>query len=273
MAPLPKVVSPGDWLYAGIEVRLAPGAKTYWRNPGDTGVAPSIDFSASLGLAQMELDFPAPVSFDDGAGGRAIGYKESKIFPIRFKTLNHYVNGKIVLEPANLRNPPPPPPPAKLALSFEYGVCTKDMCIPASFEASIELGGGTPEYGLHEKLKQAIASIPEKQQVGRNNGFGISVIKGQRKDDSVTIEISAYVGAGVHQAELFFEARDSFTVSQMGAAVGGVILFRVQGTHTPAVSTMPKLSAEQLGPARLTLVTHEKAIEVAVDLDMVAAQR
>src|SRR5947199_3721959 len=34
-------------LRAGIEVRLAPGWKTYWRYPGDSGVPPRFDFSKS----------------------------------------------------------------------------------------------------------------------------------------------------------------------------------------------------------------------------------
>ena len=32
---------------AGIEIRLAPGWKTYWRYPGDSGIAPRFDFSQS----------------------------------------------------------------------------------------------------------------------------------------------------------------------------------------------------------------------------------
>ena len=30
---------------AGIEIRLAPGWKTYWRYPGDSGIPPRFDFS------------------------------------------------------------------------------------------------------------------------------------------------------------------------------------------------------------------------------------
>ena len=29
---------------SGLEVRLSPGWKTYWRHPGDSGVPPSFDF-------------------------------------------------------------------------------------------------------------------------------------------------------------------------------------------------------------------------------------
>src|SRR5215831_11014656 len=32
---------------AGIEIKLAPGWKTYWRYPGDSGVPPRFDFAGS----------------------------------------------------------------------------------------------------------------------------------------------------------------------------------------------------------------------------------
>ena len=35
------------FLRAGVEIRLDPGWKTYWRDPGDSGVPPTFDFSGS----------------------------------------------------------------------------------------------------------------------------------------------------------------------------------------------------------------------------------
>src|SRR5262249_7444692 len=34
-------------LRAGIEIKMQPGWKTYWRYPGDSGVPPHFDFSGS----------------------------------------------------------------------------------------------------------------------------------------------------------------------------------------------------------------------------------
>src|SRR5690348_5603736 len=36
---------------AGLEIILEPGWKTYWRNPGDGGLAPSFDFASSWNVA------------------------------------------------------------------------------------------------------------------------------------------------------------------------------------------------------------------------------
>jgi len=37
-------------LVAGVQLRMEPGWKTYWRNPGDSGVPPSFDFAGSKNL-------------------------------------------------------------------------------------------------------------------------------------------------------------------------------------------------------------------------------
>src|SRR5260370_31340600 len=57
-------------LQAGVEIKLAPGAITYWRNPGDSGLLPTISFEGSANLAQARVSFPAPRRLADaGRGG------------------------------------------------------------------------------------------------------------------------------------------------------------------------------------------------------------
>ena len=43
---------------AGFEIALAPGAITYWRDPGDAGLPPTLDFSLSDNVASVEPEFP-----------------------------------------------------------------------------------------------------------------------------------------------------------------------------------------------------------------------
>src|SRR5947208_2924164 len=69
-------------LRAGIEIRLDPGWKTYWRYPGDSGVPPRFSFARSENVERVDVLWPAPHGFTD-EGGRSIGYKEDVIFPLR----------------------------------------------------------------------------------------------------------------------------------------------------------------------------------------------
>ena len=50
-------------LRGALEIRLKPGWKTYWIDPGDAGVPPTMDLADG---GTLELAFPAPKRFDDG---------------------------------------------------------------------------------------------------------------------------------------------------------------------------------------------------------------
>ncbi len=67
---------------AGVQIRLDSGWKTYWRNPGDSGVAPHFDWSGSKNLKEAQVLYPVPHRFAD-AGGTAIGYKDEVVFPVK----------------------------------------------------------------------------------------------------------------------------------------------------------------------------------------------
>src|SRR5215468_10424052 len=66
----------GGVLLGGIAIQLEPGWKTYWRTPGDSGVPPRFDFSKSDNVEAVTVLWPAPMKFDDGAGGHVLGYHD-----------------------------------------------------------------------------------------------------------------------------------------------------------------------------------------------------
>src|SRR5262245_44570022 len=69
-------------LRAGIEIRLAPGWKTYWRYPGDSGMPPRFDFAGSANVQQVNVLWPAPHRFADGSG-QSIGYSGNVVLPLQ----------------------------------------------------------------------------------------------------------------------------------------------------------------------------------------------
>src|SRR5690348_16523091 len=70
-----------ETLRAGIEIKLQPGWKTYWRYPGDSGVPPRFDFAGSQNVKDVLVAWPAPHRFSDDSG-ITIGYKDDVIFPL-----------------------------------------------------------------------------------------------------------------------------------------------------------------------------------------------
>jgi DsbC/DsbD-like thiol-disulfide interchange protein len=132
------------WIRAGIEIRLDPGWKTYWRYPGDSGVPPTLDFTGSENVKSVTALWPAPARFADGAGGNSIGYTGSIVLPLR-----------IVPENASK--------PSSLHVKLGYAVCGK-LCVPAQADLALTLSGKT---GAEEPvLAAAEARVPQQVAPG-----------------------------------------------------------------------------------------------------------
>ena len=50
-----EAVGEGDTVRLGLQFRLDPGWKIYWRSPGDAGLPPMPDFEGSANLASVEI--------------------------------------------------------------------------------------------------------------------------------------------------------------------------------------------------------------------------
>lgn len=64
-----------------LEVQLDTDWKTYWRSPGESGVAPSIDWSLSNNLASVDWQWPIPKRYEF-LGVETLGYKDHIVFPL-----------------------------------------------------------------------------------------------------------------------------------------------------------------------------------------------
>jgi DsbC/DsbD-like thiol-disulfide interchange protein len=103
-------------LRAGVEIKLQPGWKTYWRYPGDSGVPPRFDFAGSDNVARAKVLYPAPHLFNDETGN-SLGYKTNVVFPVQI-------------------TPKQPGKPVTLRMKLDYAVCEK-LCIPAEGKAEL----------------------------------------------------------------------------------------------------------------------------------------
>ena len=121
---------------AAIQISLAPGWKTYWRQPGDTGIPPKFDFTGSSNLDVLEVLYPTPnIIWQDGS--RSIGYEAEVVFPI-------------IVQPRNKNK-------VKLVGQIEIGVC-KEICIPVSLIVSERLAVGAHKDTV---IEAAIQTLPK----------------------------------------------------------------------------------------------------------------
>jgi DsbC/DsbD-like thiol-disulfide interchange protein len=140
-------------VHAGVEIKLSPGWKTYWRYPGDSGVPPRFNFAQSLNVKSVNVSWPAPDHFVD-EGGQSIGYKDSVIFPLRI-------------------TPEDPTKPVTLRVTLDYAVCEK-LCVPAKGEAELLLSGGASS--LAPLVEAAEARVPKRVPLGEGTVLAIQAI-------------------------------------------------------------------------------------------------
>lgn len=134
-----RLVAAGGAL-AGFEIRLAPGAITYWRDPGDAGLPPTFDFSGSDNLAGVEPVFPAPNRITESDGSVAFGYERGVMLPLR-------------IEPRD------PTKPVTLAVQANYAVCEK-ICLPAKARLRLTLPSARSPYA--DLVESALTAAPRR---------------------------------------------------------------------------------------------------------------
>jgi DsbC/DsbD-like thiol-disulfide interchange protein len=221
---------------AGVEIRLAPGWKTYWRYPGDSGIPPRFDFTRSRNLKSVTIRYPAPHRLAD-EGGTSIGYKNGVVFPL-----------DIVPQDAAQ--------PVALSVAVEYAVCEK-ICVPAEGTAELTLTG---RPGSQDGwLAQNEALVPAPASLGDRSALAIRTVR--REDKRIIVDIAAPAGS----LELFAEGPTPDWALPVPAPIegapAGLKRFALELDGLPP-NTQPDGAV-----LRLTAVAGEQAIEVPFRLD------
>jgi DsbC/DsbD-like thiol-disulfide interchange protein len=158
----------GAVLLGGIAFQLQPGWKTYWRSPGDSGVPPRFDFSKSENIEAVTVLWPAPVKFDDGAGGSSMGYHDQVVLPLRIVAKNT-------------------DKPVTLRAAVNYAICDK-LCVPV--EADVELAFTSVASTEDSALSAALDTVPKPANVGDPNPLTIRDVKREGKS-AVLVDVVA----------------------------------------------------------------------------------
>lgn len=75
LIPLTASIEAGKPFQVGIRYRIAPGWHIYWRNPGDSGSPPGVEWVLPEGFTAGPLEFPRPMVIDH-PGDVTIGYEK-----------------------------------------------------------------------------------------------------------------------------------------------------------------------------------------------------
>jgi DsbC/DsbD-like thiol-disulfide interchange protein len=232
--------SRADGLRAGLEIRLSPGWKTYWRYPGDSGVPPVIDFSKSENVKSVTVSWPAPHRFMDD-GGTSIGYKVGVVLPLQVVPQN-------------------PARPVTLRAAVDYAICER-ICIPAKSNTSIALSSAPSTFDA--ALRGAEAQVPKPAALGQSAPFGILGLRREpySPHERVVVDVAAASAAAL---DLFVEG----PTGDWALPVPEPIDSPSPGVHRFAfeLDGMPPGASAAGARLRLTLVSGTDAIEVTTVL-------
>lgn len=171
-------------LYAGVQLRMTDGWKTYWRNPGDSGVPPTFDWSGSKNVKSIDVFYPVPHRFSD-ASGTAIGYGDEVVFPVKV-------------------TPEQPDKPIELSLTFDYGIC-KDLCIPNSvaLEAVLPADLGKGDARLIERARARAPKPASAQTLPR-----LGTVTAKLEGAAPGLEVEALFAPGATNTDLFITSSE-----------------------------------------------------------------
>jgi DsbC/DsbD-like thiol-disulfide interchange protein len=229
----------GAVLLGGIAFQLQPGWKTYWRTPGDSGVPPRFDFSKSENIEAVTVLWPAPLKFDDGAGGHSLGYHDQIVLPLRIVAKNT-------------------DKPVTLRADINYAVCEK-LCIPV--EASIELPFTSVASTEDSALFAALDTVPKPASIGDPNPLTIRDVKREGKS-TVLVDV---VSPDTRQVNLFVEG----PTPDWGLPVPKLLEHGPPGVKRFAfeLDGMPPGVSPEGAALKLTLVGGDRSYEFNINLD------
>ena len=193
---------------AGIEIVMADGWKTYWRNPGDAGgVPPNFDWAGSENLVSAKVLYPAPARLKD-ASGDSLGYKKSVVFPVE-------VTAKDPSKPVNLN------------LAMEFGVC-REICVPAEAKLSLIVpAAGAP---LPAAIAASLDQVPRKAADRRPDDPELKAARATLSGDNPRLEVDVAFAGDAAGADVIIEAPDGIYLNlpkKIHDGAGGIRTFEV----------------------------------------------
>jgi len=135
----------GNTLRAGLEFQYEPGWHGYWRTPGDAGIAPQFNWTASENLADEQVAWPAPTRLDIRGLQNSV-YWGNIVLPITL----HLADSRAK---------------TNISVVVDYAACAQ-ICVPEHARLDLGLAPGAAAPSMQaEAILKAFTAIPGRPDV------------------------------------------------------------------------------------------------------------
>ena len=154
----------------GLQFKMLPGWKIYWRSPGDAGFPPRPSWAGSKNVASVHVDWPAPVRFSV-TGLETLGYKNEVVLPL---TLEPFEAGKAV----------------SIRAQVPYLTC-EEICVPYDARLTLDLPVGPESNSLETALIERFAALVPKKGGSSNLSVALAEVDGPPGKQQIRIVANA----------------------------------------------------------------------------------
>ena len=142
VAHAPDGVVPGKPLWLGLKIEHAPHWHTYWKNPGDSGLPTTLQWTLPAGFTAADIEWPTPGRLPIGPLMN-FGYEGTLLLPVA------------VTVPANFTGQQ-----LDVKLRADWLVC-KDVCIPEGGDFVLQLPAQAATAGHGALFASTRAALPQ----------------------------------------------------------------------------------------------------------------
>jgi thiol:disulfide interchange protein/DsbC/DsbD-like thiol-disulfide interchange protein len=203
LLPAATALKPGTPLTVALRLKMDPGWHAYWQNPGDSGLAPTLDWKLPSGLDAGPIQWPPPRALPVG--------------PL----VNYGYEGDVLL----LTDIAVAPAfssvgPATLRARADWLVC-KEVCIPEGADLALSLpvaSNPAPEPRWGEAIARTRASLPQPLEgwnvtaTGRGQQIELALTPATQQDDPGELRLFPYAEGKIEAGSPQTLVRDGSTL-------------------------------------------------------------
>lgn len=147
-------LTPGGTSHLGVVFSMEPDWHIYWRNAGDTGLAPSVELDLPKGVSAGPMQWPAPTWYEH-AGLLDFIYEDQVTLIVPLRVDNGFDQSQVTIR-----------------ASVDWLVC-REECLPGAAQVSVSVPVGEPsvDASTAELFAATRARLPRPADAAANVGI------------------------------------------------------------------------------------------------------